>query len=303
MRVLGFGDNIVDRFVDRGIDYPGGNSVNVAVYARRLGLEAAYLGVFADDPLGRFLREAIADSGVAVDRCVVREGESGVSTLRVDAGDRVFLGWNGGGVTVREPLVLDSALLAYVSSFDLVHSSVYSGSEDELPKLAGLDTLTSFDLSSEEEFRTPDYLDRVCPHADLVLLSCSHLDEAATRDLLADAVHRGAGLALATRGAEGAVAHDGRTTVAAPARPLTDETSVVDTMGCGDAFLAGFVVSLLRAGWTRATPPDSRLLECALHAGADAAHDQCFTEAAFGHGRPGDRPAVSSMWTAIDEEK
>ncbi|MER5297800.1 PfkB family carbohydrate kinase [Streptomyces pharetrae] len=286
MRVLGFGDNIVDRFVDRGIDYPGGNSVNVAVYARRLGLEAAYLGVFGDDALGRFLREAIADTGVAVDRCAVRDGESGVSTLRVDSGDRVFLGWNGGGVTVREPLVLDSGLLAYVSSFDLVHSSVYSGSEGELPKLAGLDTLTTFDLSSEEEYRTPGYLDRICPYADLVLLSCSHLDETATRDLLAEAVRRGAGLALATRGAEGAVAHDGRTTVAAPARPLDDGARLVDTMGCGDAFLAGFVVSLLRAGWRRPTPPDRHQLERALHDGADAAHDQCFTEAAFGRGRP-----------------
>ncbi|MFC7718156.1 PfkB family carbohydrate kinase [Nonomuraea recticatena] len=76
MRVLGFGDNIVDRFVDRGIDYPGGNSVNVAVYARRLGLEAAYLGVFGDDDLGGFLREAIAAQGVAVDRCVVKEGRA-----------------------------------------------------------------------------------------------------------------------------------------------------------------------------------------------------------------------------------
>ena len=37
MRVLGFGDNIVDRFLDRGLDYPGGNCVNVAVFARRLG--------------------------------------------------------------------------------------------------------------------------------------------------------------------------------------------------------------------------------------------------------------------------
>ncbi|MGQ4725583.1 PfkB family carbohydrate kinase [Streptomyces tunisiensis] len=285
MRVLGFGDNIVDRFVDRGIDYPGGNSVNVAVYARRLGLEAAYLGVFGDDALGRFLREAIADTGVAVGHCAVRDGESGVSTLRVDSGDRVFLGWNGGGVTVREPLVLDSGLLAYVSSFDLVHSSVYSGSEGELPKLAGLDTLTTFDLSSEEEYRTPGYLDRVCPYADLVLLSCSHLDETATRDLLAEAVRRGAGLALATRGAEGAIAHDGRTTVAAPARPLDDGAPLIDTMGCGDAFLAGFVVSLLRAGWRRPAPPDRRQLERALHDGADAAHDQCFTEAAFGRGR------------------
>ncbi|MGV9534279.1 PfkB family carbohydrate kinase [Streptosporangium sandarakinum] len=286
MRVLGFGDNIVDRFVDRGVDYPGGNSVNVAVYARRLGLDAAYLGVFGDDDLGRFLREAIAAQGVAVDRCAVRAGESGVSTLRVDDGDRVFLGWNGGGVTVREPLVLDDELLGYVSGFHLVHSSVYSGSESELPKLAGLGPLVSFDLSSEEEFRSPAYLDRVCPHADLVLLSCSHLDEAATRDLLADAVRRGARLALGTRGVDGAIAHDGDVAVAAPALPVADPREIVDTMGCGDAFLAGFAVSLLRGGWSAGARPRRDMIERALHDGAEAAHEQCLVEGAFGHGRP-----------------
>ncbi|MEV4158965.1 PfkB family carbohydrate kinase [Nonomuraea dietziae] len=306
MRVLGFGDNIVDRFVDRGIDYPGGNSVNVAVYARRLGLEAAYLGVFGDDDLGGFLREAIAAQGVAVDRCVVKEGESGVSTLRVDDGDRIFLGWNGGGVTVSEPLVLEGDLLDYVSSFDLVHSSVYSRSESELPKLAGLGPLVSFDLSSEEEFRTPSYLDRVCPHADLVLLSCSHLDESATRALLAEAVRRGARMALATRGVDGAIAHDGRVTVAAPARAVEQE-QVVDTMGCGDAFLAGFAVSLLRGGWsavaTSAVSPGEEAIQRALHDGAAAAYEQCFVEGAFGRGRAAERPPVASMWRAAEHER
>ncbi|GAB3152585.1 PfkB family carbohydrate kinase [Microbispora hainanensis] len=286
MRVLGFGDNIVDRFVDRGVEYPGGNSVNVAVYARRLGLDAAYLGVFGDDELGGFLRDSIAAQGVATDHCVVRTGESGVSTLRVDDGDRVFLGWNGGGVTLREPLVLGDDLLRYAASFDLVHSSVYSRSETELPKLAGLGPVVSFDLSSEDEFRTPGYLGRVCPYADLVLLSCSHLDEAATRALLAEAVRRGAGLALATRGVEGAIAHDGRVTIATPALRVEDPRLMADTMGCGDAFLTGFAVSLLRGGWTAGASPRRDAVERALHDGARSAYEQCLVEGAFGHGRP-----------------
>ncbi|MCS0635812.1 PfkB family carbohydrate kinase [Streptomyces sp. LP05-1] len=286
MRVLGFGDNVVDRFLDRGTDYPGGNCVNVAVHARRLGADAAYLGVFGDDGLGSFLRSAVAAQGVALERSVVRHGESGVSTLEVRDGDRVFLDYNGGGVTVREPLELDAGLLAYAASFSLVHSSVYSRTESQLPRLAGAGPLVSFDLSDEDEYRTPEYLDRICPHADLVLLSCSRLDEPATRALLAEAVRRGAGLALATRGLAGAVAYDGLSTVAAPARPVVGPRAVADTMGCGDAFLAGFVVSLLRDGWSRAAPPSPEALDRALRQGAEAAYQQCFVEAAFGGGRP-----------------
>ncbi|MEU5576213.1 PfkB family carbohydrate kinase [Streptomyces huasconensis] len=303
MRVLGFGDNIVDRFVDRGIDYPGGNSVNVAVYARRLGVEAAYLGVFGDDGLGRFLRESIGAQEVAMDHCVVRAGESGLSTLRVDDGERVFLGWNGGGVTVREPLRLDPELAAYVASFDLVHSSVYARSESELPRLAASAPLVMFDLSSEDEYRTPSYLDRVCPYVDLVLLSCSHLDEAATHTLLADVVERGAGMALATRGVDGAIARTDRCSVAAPARQAGDAKPLVDTMGCGDAFLAGFAISLVREGWSADTPLHRTTIEQALREGADAAYEQCFVEGAFGHGRPVGQSAVSSMWRAVDQEK
>ena len=96
MRVLGFGDNIVDRFLDRGLDYPGGNCVNVAVFARRLGADAGYLGVFGDDDAGAYLRASIAAEGVDVSRSRVRTGESGISTLRVEDGERTFLGWNGG---------------------------------------------------------------------------------------------------------------------------------------------------------------------------------------------------------------
>src|SRR5690606_36462241 len=113
-------------------------------------------------------------------------------------GERVFGGWNGGGVTVAEPIVLDEELLAYASGFDLVHSSVYSSSEGELPKLRAGTALVSYDFSSEDGFRTPEYLYRVCPAVDLALISCSHLDEAETRALLRDLVARGVSLALGT---------------------------------------------------------------------------------------------------------
>ncbi|GAT72169.1 PfkB family carbohydrate kinase [Microbacterium hydrocarbonoxydans] len=293
MRVLGFGDNIIDRFLDRGIDYPGGNAVNVAVYAHRHGAHAEYLGVFGDDDAGSFLRASIEDAGVPTSRSLVRRGESGVSSLQVVDGDRTFLGWNGGGVTVREPIDLDDGRAEYAASFDVVHSSVYSGVESQLPRLRETGVLVSFDLSSEPEYRAPAYLDRIAPFADVVLLSCAHLDEEASFTLLEDAVRRGAGLALGTRGVDGAVVADGRNRIAAPARLLGGEERLVDTMGCGDAFVAGFLVSLHGDGWRRSHRPEATALGRALEAGADAARDQCLVEGAFGRGRR--TPAAASM--------
>ncbi|MFT4232813.1 MAG: PfkB family carbohydrate kinase [Leucobacter sp.] len=286
MKILGLGDNIVDRFIDRGVDFPGGNAVNVAVYARRLGAEAGYLGVFGDDDAGDFLREAVAAEGVDVSHSVIRRGESGVSTLHVVDGDRTFLGWNGGGVTVREPIDLEEGRLDYAAGFDLVHTSVYSGILPELPRLAALDTLIGFDFSSEPEFRAEEYLARVAPHIDLALTSCSEQTEAETRALLETLIAHGAGLALATRGADGAIVTDGEQWASAPAHLIEDPSTIVDTMGCGDAFVAGFVVQLLGEGWSRLNAPDAERLRRGLHAGAEASREQCFVEAAFGRGRP-----------------
>jgi sugar/nucleoside kinase (ribokinase family) len=67
-------------------------------------------------------------------------------------------------------------------------------------------------------------------------------------------------------------------------------------MGCGDAFLGGFIVSLLSAGWRRGSPPSREQLAAALAAGADAAYDQCFVEGAFGRARPSGEAVAASMW-------
>lgn len=284
MKALGFGDNIVDRYLDRGKLYPGGNCVNFAVFARRLGADSSYLGVFGSDEHGAFLKAAIDAEGVDASRSVTRDGPSGISTISIVDGDRVFGGWNGGGVTVSDPLELDEDLLAYVAGFELVHSSVYSRSEQELPKVHASGPLVSYDFSSEEEFRTSVYFAKVCPSVDLALISCSGLRIHDTERLLADLVAHGAGMALGTRGALGAVVYDGREYITAPAVPLPAADVPIDTMGCGDAFLTAFAVTLAESGWHRQAGPDTAAIRGALHAGATFAARQCLVEGAFGHG-------------------
>lgn len=284
MRVLGFGDNIVDRYLDRGMIYPGGNCVNFAVFARQLGAQSSYLGVFGSDEHGRFLRDAIEAEGVDTRRSVTRDGPSGVSSISIVQGERVFGGWNGGGVTVSDPLELDEDLLGYVAGFDLVHSSVYSRSETELGKIRPSGPLVSYDFSSEDEFRSTGYLRRVCPSVDLALISCSGLTDTDTEQLLSALVERGAGMALGTRGSSGAVAYNGQDYISAPAVPIPATEQPIDTMGCGDAFLTAFAVALVAGGWSRSGPPGESEIRDALNAGAAFAARQCLVEGAFGRG-------------------
>lgn len=49
MKVIGLGDNVVDKYEHIRTMYPGGNALNFAVYAKRLGVDAAFLGAFGTD--------------------------------------------------------------------------------------------------------------------------------------------------------------------------------------------------------------------------------------------------------------
>lgn len=281
MKVIGFGDNVVDKFLDRRVMYPGGNSLNVAVFAARLGRPAAYLGVFGDDAPGHHIADTLKDEGVDVSRCVFRPGETCWCAVETVDGDRRFLGWNEGGVAAEQPLRVGDAELDYLAEFGLVHSSGYAGYESVLPALRPLPGLVSFDFSDDAHLRTPEYLDTVCPYVDLALFSCSGTSAEGTRDLLAEAVRRGAGCALGTRGTDGSVFFDGARFHEAPAEPVTDP---LDTMGCGDAFVTAFMLGLAESGWTRTTPFAQAAVGPAMREAAAFAAECVRTEGAFGHG-------------------
>lgn len=277
-RVLGFGDNVVDRFTDRGVLYPGGNCVNFAVYARRLGAESAYLGVFGSDAAAAHIRAALTELGVGLDRCVDREGPTGSCDVTVVDGDRVFGEWSG-GVVMDDPFVPTPDDLAYLSAFDLVHLGAYAALEPHLPAVREHAQLVSFDLSDEQEQRSPEYLDAVAPWADLAVVSAADLDWSDAEELGHDIHRRGAGLCLVTRGMDGSAVFDGIRWHRAAAVAV----DAVDTMGAGDAFITSFVLSLLRGGWTRGGALPASLIGTSLDCAAQFAADQCSVEGAFGY--------------------
>ena len=50
VKILGFGDNVVDMYEHLKTMYPGGNCVNLCAYAKRFGVEkSAYMGYFGND--------------------------------------------------------------------------------------------------------------------------------------------------------------------------------------------------------------------------------------------------------------
>jgi fructoselysine 6-kinase len=246
--------------------FPGGNAVNVAVFARRYGREASYIGWLGTDRYGRLLRESIAAEGVDITHCRVVEGVSSHGDVTLVDGDRVF-GEFDWGVTSR--IDLDDQQLAFVATHDITHTSVYSKLEAQLPRLAAASGMLSFDFASDWDRA---YLANVLPLTDIAFLSHPDPDAEAVRELLVWAQGQGPSLVVVTCGAAGAFAFDGERVC----RQGIVETDIVDTLGAGDAFAARLLVE--RASGTP--------LEDALGLAAESAARTCEYLGAFGHGAP-----------------
>jgi sugar/nucleoside kinase (ribokinase family) len=276
MRVLGFGDNVVDKYEHQQIMYPGGNSLNFAVFARQLGADAAYMGVFGDDPEAEHIIATLQALGIETFKCKQISGENGCARVTLVDGERVFLGSNLGGVRKEVPYLLDRFDLEYVRSFDLVHSSCYSYTESELPKIRAAGVPLSFDFSDDS---APEYIASVAPHIDYAFISLGDLPQDGVLAELRHLVGIGPRLAVASRGAQGLAAFDGDRVYLQPALPVAP----VDTMGAGDSAIAGFMLSYLE-GVISGAGKDGALVPRCLETAARIAAQTCLVEGSFGYG-------------------
>jgi fructoselysine 6-kinase len=263
-RLVAVGDNVVDRYQDRAVMYPGGNAVNVAVHARRCGVDSAYLGAVGTDAAGRAVLRALEQEGVDTSLTRVVNGPNAYATVRVVEGNRVFGSSDVGVSRFR----LSASDLDALRAFDVVHSGECSMVEDQLSDLADVARLLSFDFSE----RPWDYIEKHARHADVAIRSmpATHVTTAlAQARRLADLGPR---IVAVTLGPGGAVVLHGDRWVHAPAPPA----DVVDTLGAGDAFIARLLVGLVAD-----TPLDELVRRATEYASAS-----CTSFGAFGYATP-----------------
>ncbi len=270
MKLIGIGDNVVDYYQDQGLMYPGGNALNVAVVSKRNGAEAcAYLGITGDDAAAEHVIRCLEAEGIDISRIRRAYGPNGEATVALNEdGDRVFVGTNR-GIRVQSLLTLRLTEddLDYINQYDVIHTSINSDLEHELPRLAH--KAISFDFSTKKRWN-PDYLQKVCPYLTYAFFSGSDMTMEEI-DSLMNEVHRlGVKVVGVTRGSEAAIFSNGEE------RYQQDpvETHVVDTMGAGDSFISGFLSSY----------QDQRNMKEALLQAARSAAATCGENGAFGYG-------------------
>lgn len=263
-RLLGLGDNTVDTYVDAGLQFPGGNAVNVAVLAHRLGLITAYLGCLGTDAGGDLIAEALMEEGIDTSRMRRVPGANARAYIRHDGGDRRFLRGEPG---VRGRYDLTAEDFAYIAEFDAVHTSIFSELDADLPRIRAAATQLSYDFS--ERWNDAVFA-RVLPMIDIAFLSAPNRGDAEVAALLRACAAAGPRLVVATRGTQGAMACAAGEILVQGVVPA----EVVDTLGAGDGFIAACLTSLLRGAE----------LASALEQGAGFAADVVGWQGAFGRG-------------------
>ena len=279
IRVIGVGDNVVDKYMHTKTMYPGGNAFKFSAYASMLGASSSYMGVFGSDEAAQLVQATARELGIDTSHCRVEEGENGYAMITLVDGDRKFLGSNKGGVAKEKPIHFEEADLEYLDGFSLICTSINSHINPELPKLRPLKPYVAYDFSILE---TDEIFDAVCPHIDFAITSCgdASMEEIQRR---CERIHqRGCRYVIASRGKNGSVFSDGEHLFTHPAYLV----EALDTLGAGDSFLTAFLLSFVE--WLEGNHDPSELesaVMAAMDAGSKFSAKTCMVHGAFGHGK------------------
>lgn len=278
MKLTALGDNCVDLYRNTGACFPGGNAVNVAVHAARLGAQAQYLGNLGSDEMAEVIMAALRENGVAYGSCPRLPGRTTkICRYDVTNGERSFVDVVT-GPTWAGPIRLGPAEMEVLAGAEVIVSSCNAKLPEQLAPVQALPALFAYDFGEKEKYRTADYYDQVCHGIDLAVFSCHAMTRQEFAGFCAPLHQRGVVHVLATMGAEGQMLSDGKKIYQKPIRRVAAR----DTMGAGDSFLAAFLCELYRAGWRKGCSMPEPALMAALAAGQQVSAQNCLSEGGFG---------------------
>ena len=266
--VICLGEALIDIFAPVGVSLkeaevfqraPGGAPANVAAALAKLGVSVGFIGKVGEDPFGHLLAETLAEVGVDISAMrfepEARTTLAWVAQPDVNRSEFIFYRHPGADMLLRA----DEIDVNYVTGAKIFHCGSISLIADpsrtatfhalQLAKKAG--SLISYDpnwrpfLWRGSDHARQGILEGLA-YADLVKVNETELEfitgyadfDAGSQWLL----EHGVRLVVVTRGTQGSYFNDGRAKGFVPAF----QVETVDATGCGDAFVAGLLASLLK---------------------------------------------------------
>jgi sugar/nucleoside kinase (ribokinase family) len=236
-----------EQLIDRLALTVGSSSAIFACGAARLGLRTAFIGLCGDDVFGRFMLDELTRRGVDTQDVSIRSGEStGLSVILNRGSDRAILTFPGLIPALSASGISDERLRQsrhlHVASYFL-----QTALRPDLPGLfqraRGLGLTTSLDTNFDPSGEWSG-VDQLLPFTDVLLLNEREAISLARESKIDAAVARLASrvdILVVKLGARGALARRARESVQSPSLAV----DVVDTVGAGDSFDAGFIFAYL----------------------------------------------------------
>lgn len=235
MKLIAIGDNCIDYYEQTGLAFPGGNAVNVSVYFRRIGGKSAYIGAVGTDQFGQILLDGLKGKEVDVSHVHMEEGTTAVTQVELVEGDRVLGDYDEG---VMENFTIKEEDYPFIESFDLVVSGFWGHAHQEFRYFHEKGMKTAFDFATKLD---DPLVKEVIPYIDFAFFAHDGDDIDWIKDFMKKHHFFDSQIIVITRGDKGSIAYDGHTFYEYGIVPCT----VVDTMGAGDSYIAGFLMASL----------------------------------------------------------
>lgn len=278
------------------LGHPGGSPLNVAVGVARLARPTAFLGRLGHDAFGRLLRAHATANGLDLGHTVDAPQPSTAALVSLDAAGKAVYDFYVEGTadwawTVAElaelppgtTLLHTASLASWLPPGDAVIAARVAQARAD-------GVLTSYDPNVRPALMPADAVSRIeqtIAGAALVKASDDDLDflypGVPVEEIGARWLGLGPDLVVVTRGADGADAFSASGTV----HRAGLRVEVVDTVGAGDAFMAGLLAGIDRRG---ATGADAFRALAADADTVDALLGEAMVVAAITCGRAGANP-------------
>jgi len=244
-----------------------GAEANVAVGLSRLGHRVAHLGRVGADPLGEGALACLRAGGVDVGQMRIDPGRpTGLLLRDVVTSRPISVQYHRSGsagsalcdADVMPDVVADARLLHLSGITPALSSSARSACRRAVEEARAAGTVVSFDPNVRLRIAPRDHWNGIVREfagfADIVLTGADDartaLDVTDPADAAAWFHDRGATVVVVKDGPHGAWESSDGQVVRQPARPVP----VVDPVGAGDAFAAGWL-----SGWLRGHPAEERM--------------------------------------------
>lgn len=240
-----------EKLVGSAVLTVGSSSVITACGAARLGLKVAFIGVCGDDLFGHFMLDEMTKRGVDVSAVRVDpHQQTGLTVILNKGNDRAMLTYPGAIAALRAEDVTDDLLRRarhlHVASYFL-QDALRPGLPDLFARARALGLTTSLDTNWDPSGEWQGVLDL------LSLTNVLFLNEAEARlltgaesvDLAAERLANRVETLVIKLGETGALGVRNGQKIQVPSISV----QVVDTVGAGDSFDAGFLYGYLH-GWS-----------------------------------------------------